>query len=74
MSSPFASAIYTGKVRHRRFSPKVHEFEYDVFMMYLDTREIENVFSLSRLWSLMQDTDDRPFCAGKRYAEPRKDS
>lgn len=52
MASPFASAIYTGKVRHRRFSPKVHEFEYDVFMMYLDTREIENVFSLSRLWSL----------------------
>jgi len=52
MPAPFASAIYTGKVRHRRFSPKQHTFEYDVFMMYLDTREVEEVFSLSRFWSL----------------------
>lgn len=52
MASSFASAIYTGKVRHRRFSPKQHAFEYHVFMMYLDTREIEQVFSLSPLWSL----------------------
>lgn len=52
MPSPFASAIYTGKIRHRRFSPKQHEFEYQVFMMYLDTREIEQVFSLSPFWSL----------------------
>lgn len=52
MSASFASAIYTGKVRHRRFSPKPHAFEYDVFMMYLDTREIETVFSLSKFWSL----------------------
>ena len=52
MPTAFASAIYTGKVRHRRFSPKQHEFAYDVFMMYLDTREIADVFSLSRFWSL----------------------
>lgn len=52
ISPPFASAIYTGKVRHRRFSPKQHAFEYDVFMMYLDTREIAEVFSLSKFWSL----------------------
>jgi uncharacterized protein len=52
MSTQFASAIYTGTVRHRRFSPKQHAFEYDVFMMYLDTGEIEQVFSLSKFWSL----------------------
>jgi len=52
MRSTFASAIYTGKVRHRRFSPKKHAFEYDVFMMYLDTCEIEDIFSLSPFWSL----------------------
>lgn len=52
MTNTFASAIYTGTVRHRRFSPKQHEFEYQVFMMYLDTREIEQVFSLSPFWSL----------------------
>lgn len=48
----FASAIYTGSVRHRRFQPKQHEFQYQVFMVYLDTREITQVFSLSPFWSL----------------------
>lgn len=52
MDTQFASAIYTGTVRHRRFSPKQHVFEYEVFMMYLDTREIETIFSLSKFWSL----------------------
>lgn len=52
MPQSLASAIYTGKVRHRRFSPKQHEFEYHVFMMYLDTNEIDSVFSLSGFWSL----------------------
>ena len=48
----YASAIYTGTVRHRRFLPKQHEFQYQVFMMYLDTSEVEKVFSLSPFWSL----------------------
>lgn len=52
MADSFASAIYTGKIRHRRFLPKQHEFEYQVFMMYLDTSEIEQIFSLSPFWSL----------------------
>ncbi|GGY75441.1 DUF1365 domain-containing protein [Cellvibrio zantedeschiae] len=52
MNNAFASAIYAGTVRHRRFSPKSHQFEYQVFMMYLDTREIEHIFSLSPFWSL----------------------
>ncbi len=52
MSAELASAIYSGKVRHRRFSPKQHAFEYDVFMMYLDIEEIETIFSLSPFWSL----------------------
>jgi len=52
MQTEFASAIYSGKIRHRRFSPKDNAFEYDVFMMYLDTSEIETVFSLSPWWSL----------------------
>ena len=52
MGSQLASAIYSGRIRHRRFTPKQHAFEYDVFMMYLDTQEIETVFSLSPWWSL----------------------
>lgn len=46
-----ASGIYQGKVRHRRFQPKGHEFKYAVFMMYLDLDELETVFSLNRFWS-----------------------
>lgn len=46
------SAIYQGKVRHRRFAPKHHAFQYSVFMMYLDLDELETVFSQSRFWSL----------------------
>ncbi len=45
------SGIYHGLVRHRRFSPKVHDFQYRVFMMYLDLDELDKVFSLSKLWS-----------------------
>lgn len=51
MPRDYASAIYRGTVRHRRFSPKNHEFSYDVFMMYLDTEELEEIFSLSPFWS-----------------------
>ena len=46
-----ASGIYTGTVRHRRFSPKANHFVYKVFMVYLDLQELEQVFSRSRLWS-----------------------
>ena len=45
------SAIYSGKVRHRRFTPKQHEFEYTVFMMYLDLSEIDLLFSKNIFWS-----------------------
>lgn len=45
------SGIYIGKVRHRRFSPKQHEFVYDLFMMYFNTKEIDLICSQSPLWS-----------------------
>lgn len=45
------SAIYTGQVRHRRFSPKAHDFTYKVFMVYLDLQELDTVFAQSRWWS-----------------------
>lgn len=46
-----ASAIYQGTVRHRRFSPKQHDFTYKVFMVYLDLQELDQVFSQSNWWS-----------------------
>lgn len=76
--SQFASALYTGTLRHRRFSPKQHAFEYTVFMMYLDTREIEQVFSLSPFWSLSRFAPAQfkrsDFHINKRLPLPPKDN
>lgn len=45
------SAIYQGKVRHRRHIPVEHHFDYRMFMMYLDLSELPGVFKQSRLFS-----------------------
>ena len=45
------SAIYHGQVMHKRFIPKPHKLNYKLYMMYLDLDEIDEVLSLSRLWS-----------------------
>jgi DUF1365 family protein len=48
------SAIYTGQVRHRRFSVAEHRFSYSLFMLALDLNELATVFKqswlLSRRW------------------------
>lgn len=46
------SAIYEGRVRHRRFSPVPHAFSYRLFMMYLDLDELPEVFTGRWLWSV----------------------
>jgi DUF1365 family protein len=43
------SAIYTGRVRHRRVSPR-HAFTFPLFMVYLDLAELDEVCSLTRSW------------------------
>jgi DUF1365 family protein len=45
------SRLYTGTLRHRRHLPRAHEFRYRVFMPYLHLGELEEVLSLSPLWS-----------------------
>ena len=35
------SAIYNGKVIHKRFKPKVHYFRYNVFSLLIDLSELE---------------------------------
>lgn len=49
--SQLYSALYTGWVRHRRFTPVEHHFRYPVFMMYLDLQELEEVQKISVWWS-----------------------
>lgn len=46
------SAIYEGKVRHRRFQPVENVFEYRLFMMYLDLSELNQVFEKRWMWSV----------------------
>ena len=50
-TSELHSAIYEGTVRHRRYTPKYHDFVYKVFMVYLDLQELDQVFEQSPWWS-----------------------
>ena len=46
------SCLYVGQVRHRRFTPRPHQFDYKLFLMYLDLSEIPTVFQRFWLWSV----------------------
>ena len=45
------SAVYEGVIRHRRFTPVEHSFEYRVFMPLLDLAELPELFDGNPLWS-----------------------
>ena len=51
---PLSSAIYEGSVRHRRYSPRSHDFTYQVFMVYLDLQEF--IFGFGT-WARRQFSD-----------------
>jgi uncharacterized protein len=51
LSSPLASAVYEGVVRHRRLTPHPHAFDYRMAQLYLDLDEIDRVFKQRWLWS-----------------------
>lgn len=46
------SSLYVGQVRHRRFTPREHQFRYRLFMLYLDLDELPTLFQKFWLWSL----------------------
>ena len=58
------SCLYVGRVRHRRFAPARHEFEYRLFMLYLDLDELPSLFERFWLWS-----SQRPNLAWFRRAD-----
>ena len=47
-----ASAIYEGRVRHRRHAPRAHAFAYRMAQLYLDLDEVDAVFRDRWLWSV----------------------
>ncbi len=51
VSSPLASAVYEGVVRHRRLAPHPHAFDYRMAQLYLDLDEVDRVFRQRWLWS-----------------------
>ena len=51
MTPHLNSAIYEGRVRHRRFEPVEREFSYGIFMVYLDLDELPEVMGVHPLWS-----------------------
>jgi len=58
------SCLYRGQVRHRRFEPTRHQFEYSLFMLYLDLDELPGLFERFWLWS-----SQRPNLAWFRRAD-----
>ena len=45
------SAVAHGWVRHRRFTPKAHDFRYRLSMLYLDLDQAPALFARRWLWS-----------------------
>ncbi|WP_032621142.1 DUF1365 family protein, partial [Pseudomonas avellanae] len=43
------SALYSGWISHRRFSPRAHAFTYRIGLIYLDLDEQDAVMGLSPL-------------------------
>jgi hypothetical protein len=58
------SALYIGRLRHRRFVPTPHAFEYPVCLAWLDLGELDDVFRGRWLWSAR-----RPALAWLRRAD-----
>jgi hypothetical protein len=45
------SAVYEGRVRHRRHAPNPHAFTHRMAQLYLDLDEVDRVFERRWLWS-----------------------
>jgi len=41
--------LYVGSIRHRRFAPRTHAFEYPLFMAFLDVDRVRELMAASRL-------------------------
>ena len=45
------SRLYVGQVKHQRYMPAPHAFQYGLFMLYLDLDELPTLFDKFWLWS-----------------------
>jgi DUF1365 family protein len=66
-----ASAVYEGRIRHRRFEPVEHEFSYRLFLMYLDLEELPRLFDPFPLFSARRRAPAR-FRRADFMGDPRR--
>ncbi|MFP7722861.1 DUF1365 domain-containing protein [Lysobacter sp. A3-1-A15] len=62
MTPALASAVYEGRVMHRRRSPHAHAFGHSMAQLYIDLAELPTLFDRHRLWSV----DRRNACEFRR--------
>lgn len=51
-SKKMQHAVYYGVVRHRRFTPKIHRFNYSLMQWWLDLNDLESANNVSKLFSV----------------------
>lgn len=51
MPQKLQSCLYRGSVRHVRHLPHEHRFQYQLFLVYLDLDELDQVFAGRWIWS-----------------------
>ncbi|MFS1423812.1 DUF1365 domain-containing protein [Shewanella sp. 10N.286.48.B5] len=52
--SEFTSGIYSGDIIHRRFTPKLHSFSYQIALLAIDLDEVAQLSKVSRLFSAVE--------------------
>lgn len=52
MSLSVDNYIYTGTIRHRRFFPFTHFFNYPIFMVYFDISNVERMLEKTWFWNI----------------------
>lgn len=65
------SAIFEGRLKHRRASPVRHVFRYRLFMVYLDLAELDDVFRGRWLWSVRRKALAR-FRRADHFGDPQE--
>jgi len=65
------SALYVGKLRHRRFSPREHAFSYPVFMAFLDIDRLPELMRVSP-FAAYNRWNWTSYCERDHFGDPAK--
>jgi len=65
-----APGIYSGTLRHRRFRPRTHQFQYGIFMAWLDIDRIPELMSKLR-WTSHNRFNWASFHDKDHFGDPR---